>query len=147
MKSSTEKHIHVVSFDVPWPANYGGVIDVFFKVKAMAEKGIKIHLHCFEYGRTPAPELEKVCHAVQYYQRDLSKRHLFKSLPYIVSSRSNNTLIENLLADDYPILLEGLHTCALLDDDRLSDRKVSVRTHNIEHEYYLNLAKSRKRAY
>lgn len=142
MKSSTEKHIHVVSFDVPWPANYGGVIDVFFKVKAMAEKGIKIHLHCFEYGRTPAAELEKVCHTVHYYQRDLSKRHLFKSLPYIVSSRSSNTLIENLLADDYPILLEGLHTCALLEDERLKNRKISVRTHNIEHEYYLNLAKA-----
>ena len=51
MQNSTEKHLHIVSFDVPWPANYGGVIDVFYKVKALSAKGIRIHLHAFEYGR------------------------------------------------------------------------------------------------
>mgnify|MGYP003293224542 CR=1 FL=1 len=25
------KHLHIVSFDIPYPANYGGVIDVFFR--------------------------------------------------------------------------------------------------------------------
>ncbi len=142
MSSSTEKHIHIVSFDVPWPANYGGVIDVFYKLKAMTEKGMKIHLHCYAYGRDHAAELEKVCHRVHYYKRDLSKKHLFKTLPYIVSTRNSNTLIKNLLSDNHPILLEGLHTCALLEDERLKGRKISVRTHNIEHEYYLNLAKA-----
>ena len=52
-----EPHLHIVSFDVPWPANYGGVIDVFYKVKALADLGIRLHLHCFEYGRGEAPEL------------------------------------------------------------------------------------------
>ena len=43
------KHLHVISFDVPVPANYGGVIDVYYKLKALHLQGVKIHLHCFEY--------------------------------------------------------------------------------------------------
>jgi len=135
-----KKHLHVVSFDVPFPANYGGVIDVFFKMKEMAEKGVAIHLHCFEYGRPTSPVLEQMCFSVNYYKRDISKKHFFKSMPYIVSSRTSEALIENLLLDTYPILLEGLHTCQLLSDPRLANRKISVRTHNIEHEYYDHLA-------
>jgi len=142
MNNTPEKHLHIVSFDVPWPANYGGVIDVFFKVKALSENGVKVHLHCYEYGRKPAAILEEICFEVTYYKRDISKKHLFKNIPYIVSSRSSESLVKNLLNDSYPILLEGLHTCILLKDKRLSNRKISVRTHNVEHDYYLNLAKA-----
>lgn len=142
MNHTVEKHIHIISFDVPWPANYGGVIDVFYKVKALASKGMMVHLHCFEYGRKPAAELEKHCFSVNYYKRDVSKHHLFRQIPYIVSTRLSEQLVLELLKDEYPILLEGLHTCGLLEDPRLEDRKISVRTHNIEHEYYLHLAKA-----
>ncbi len=142
MNNTVDQHIHLVSFDVPWPANYGGVIDVFFKLKALSEKGIKVHLHCYEYGRKPAEILETLCYEVHYYKRDVSKKHLFKTIPYIVSSRSSEELVQQLLKDNYPILLEGLHTASLLEDMRLKGRKISVRTHNIEHEYYLHLAKA-----
>jgi hypothetical protein len=135
-----KKHIHLVSFDVPFPANYGGVIDVFFKIKEMVAKGMHIHLHCFEYGRSRSEELENLCYSVNYYKRDISKKNFFKSMPYIVSSRFSEEMVNNLLQDDYPILLEGLHTCQLLSDPRLANRKISVRTHNIEHEYYQHLA-------
>lgn len=137
----TDKHLHIISFDVPWPANYGGVIDVYYKIAALAAHGVKVHLHCFEYGRKQAPQLNELCHEVHYYKRDISKRHLFRQTPYIVSSRSSGQLVQNLLCDDYPVLLEGLHTCQLLEEPLLEDRKISVRTHNIEHEYYLHLAK------
>ncbi|HQO50135.1 MAG TPA: glycosyltransferase family 1 protein, partial [Bacteroidales bacterium] len=114
MPNTAERHLHIVSFDVPWPANYGGVIDVFYKLRALALKGIKIHLHAFEYGREQAAELEKYCVSVNYYKRDLSKKNLFTNLPYIVSSRNSSELTENLLNDNYPILLEGLHSCLLM---------------------------------
>ena len=45
------KHLHIVAFDIPQPANYGGVIDVFYKIKALTNLGVKVHLHCYEYGR------------------------------------------------------------------------------------------------
>lgn len=142
MDNTIDQHLHLVSFDVPWPANYGGVIDVFFKLQALSQKGIQVHLHCYEYGRKPVDILESLCYEVNYYKRDISKKHLFKTIPYIVSSRNSEELVQRLLKDNYPILLEGLHTAGLLEDSRLKKRKISVRTHNIEHEYYLNLAKA-----
>ena len=136
-----EKHIHIISFDIPFPANYGGVIDVFYKAKALSDQGVKVHLHCFQYGRDSLEYLRGLFHEVHFYKRDISKKHLFKSIPYIVSTRISEKLVENLLKDNYPILLEGLHTSALLEESRLKTRQRLVRAHNIEHEYYQNLAK------
>lgn len=142
MTSMSDLHLHIISFDIPYPANYGGVIDVFYKAKALAEKGVKVHLHCFQYGRKPSAELADLFYEVNYYKRDISKKHLFKSIPYIVSSRISDDLIINLKKDKYPILMEGLHTSALLESKTLhKGRKMIVRPHNIEHEYYQNLAK------
>ncbi len=138
----SDLHLHIISFDIPYPANYGGVIDVFFKAKALAEKGVKVHLHCFQYGKKPDKVLSDTFHKVYYYKRDISKKHLFKSIPYIVSSRVSDELIATLKKDNYTILMEGLHTSALLEDESVhSGRKMIVRPHNIEHEYYQNLAK------
>ena len=61
--NDTDYHLHVVAFDVPYPANYGGVIDVFYRIKALVEAGIKVHLHCFQYGRPAAAVLDR-CHEV-----------------------------------------------------------------------------------
>lgn len=135
------KHIHIISFDVPFPPSYGGVIDVFFKVKALSEAGVKVHLHCFQYGRKESEELKNYCASVNYYPRRTKPSLLFNSLPYIIVSRSSAELLNNLLKDDHPILFEGLHCCYYLDDARLKDRTLFVRTHNIEHDYYTSLAR------
>ncbi|MEO5569601.1 MAG: glycosyltransferase family 1 protein [Bacteroidia bacterium] len=138
---SSEKHIHVVTFDVPYPPNYGGVIDVFYKIQALHGKGIKVHLHCFQYGREHSEILERLCISANYYPRNVAKAQLFNKLPYIVISRSSEELIKNLSKDNYPVLFEGLHSSYYLPDELLKDRKKFVRTHNIEHDYYNNLAK------
>lgn len=134
------KQLHVISFDVPLPANYGGVIDVYYKLRALAALGVKIHLHCFEYGRKPAPELEEICHRVYYYHRSTTRSYLFRRKPFIAVTRSSEELVKRLLKDDHPILFEGLHCCYHLADERLEHRFKIVRTHNIEHEYYRSLA-------
>lgn len=138
---SLDKHLHIISFDVPYPPDYGGVIDVFYKLKALHEEGVKIHLHCFEYGRGEKKELERYCEKVFYYKRKANKHLLFNSLPYIVSSRKSDELVSNLARDHSAILFEGLHCCFHLNDERLRNRKKIVRMHNIEHTYYANLAK------
>jgi glycosyltransferase involved in cell wall biosynthesis len=137
----SELHMHIISFDIPYPANYGGVIDVYYKAKQLAEHGVQVHLHCFQYGRDNYPILKDKFYEVKYYRRDISKKHLFKSIPYIVSTRISEELIQNLLKDNYPILMEGLHTSFLLEDPRLKNRRKLVRAHNIEHDYYQNLGK------
>lgn len=134
-----ENHIHIVSFDIPYPADYGGVIDVFFKIKALSECGLKIHLHCFQYGRKPSYLLERLCEKVYYYPRKKIYRGLVSQVPYIVGSRINPDLLERLSSDPFPILFEGLHTCAYLDHPLLKDKKKAVRMHNVEWQYYKGL--------
>ena len=134
----TENHLHIITFDVPYPANYGGVIDVFYRVKALSEAGVKVHLHCFEYGRGEQEVLNR-CHEVKYYKRDTSFAKQLSLTPFIVNSRRSEALVKDLLQDDYPILCEGLHSTAVLLDKRLKNRKIYVRAHNVEHDYYNGL--------
>ena len=136
-----DKHLHIISFDVPWPANYGGVIDVFYKIAALYDAGIKIHLHCFTKERLPQNELNKYCVSVNYYNR---KKSFSFNTPYIVQSRSDKKLLANLQKDDYPILMEGIHCTYLFSKGSLKNRKVVVRLHNTEHKYYASLAKEEK---
>jgi hypothetical protein len=135
----SEKHLHIVSFDIPYPPNYGGVIDVYYKLVALKKAGVKVHLHCFEYDRKPAPELNQWCEEVNYYRRKTGMWAALTQRPYIVQSRSSAELIERLTKDDYPILFEGLHSCYYLNDERLKGRKKIYRESNIEHHYYFHL--------
>lgn len=131
--------LHIVSFDNPYPPNYGGVIDVFYKLQHLHAAGVKIYLHAFEYGRKPAKELNKFCEKVFYYQRRNFVNPFIGSLPYIVNTRNSEELLQNLLKDHHPVLFEGLHTCYFLNHPKLASRKKIVRMHNIEHEYYEKL--------
>ena len=120
---------------------------MFYKIKKLYQSGIKIHLHCFEYGRGQQPELNKYCEEVQYYQREKMIYGIPLRLPYIVSSRINPVLIKNILKDDYPVLLEGIHCTYYLYHGELSHRKVIVQLHNVEYQYYRQLAKSTTHLY
>lgn len=121
---------------MPFPANYGGIFEIYHTLRSLHREGIKIHLHCFDYGRGPQPELKRFCESVHYYERHTGHRGFSMRLPYIVSSRANPALLENLKKDNYPILLEGIHTSYFLHQGALKDRKVILRLHNVEHEYY-----------
>jgi hypothetical protein len=130
-----DKHLHIVSLDVPYPPDYGGMTDIFFRIKALYAEGVKIHLHCFDYGRGEHSQLNKYCNEVIYYKRKTALKSLSFKLPYIVKSRDNKTLIKNLLKDDYPVLLEGIHCTYFLFTGKLKNKKVFVRLHNVEFEY------------
>ena len=139
---SKDLHLNIISFDIPYPPNYGGVIDVFYKIKSLSELGVKIHLHTFQYkGRKKSKELDAICHEVIYYKRNRYKNPFVEGKPYIVKTRKSGLLLDNLKKNNFPILFEGLHTCNYLNHKDLSDRKKIVRMHNIENVYYKHLAK------
>ncbi len=122
--------------------------DLFYKLPALQALGVHIHLHCFAYGRGKQPELNKYCESVHYYPRNKSSNALlFGSIPYIVGSRKNEALFNNLLQDDYPILMEGIHCTALFTDARFKKREKFVRLHNVEHEYYRSLFQASKQLF
>lgn len=138
------KKLHIVSFDVPFPADYGGAIDVFYRIKALHELGVEITLHCFEYGRGQQEKLKEFAHEVIYYPRKKNPLDWFSKKPFIVQTRRSKMLLQNLLKDDAPILFEGLHTTSFLADPQLANRVKMVRTHNIEHDYYFKLSEPAK---
>ena len=135
-----EAAIQIVAFNVPYPPDYGGVIDIYYKIKALSESGVSITLHCFEYDRPQASELEKYCAKVYYYPRKTGLLKQFSIKPYITISRTNKRLIKNLYKNKAAVLFEGIHTCFYLDHPKLKNHLRLVRTHNIEHDYYLNLS-------
>ena len=134
--------LHIVSFNVPYPPDYGGVMDVFYKIKALHDLDVKIKLHCFEYGRKEADALNFVCDEVHYYKREHSFIDFTSKTPYIVKTRKSDELFQRLLADQAPILFEGLHTCYYLDHEELKNRVKAVRMHNVEWDYYRHLSRS-----
>lgn len=138
------KFIHIVSFDVPYPADYGGVIDIYYRIKAFKELGVKVILHCFEYGRLQPKELEELVEKVYYYERKKTLKDWSKKTPFIVESRNSEELLSNLMMDNYPILFEGIHCTYWLDNSKLKHRLKIVRAHNIEHHYYYALARKSK---
>ncbi|MBP5381567.1 MAG: glycosyltransferase family 1 protein, partial [Bacteroidaceae bacterium] len=134
-------NIHVVSLQVPYPADYGGAIDIFYKLKELRREGFQIILHSYIYDREESPVLKQLCHEVHYYKRSKGFLRQLSATPYIVNTRRDKQLLHDLCQDDAPILFEGLHTCYLLDHPALRNRKKIVRMHNIEHKYYWQLAK------
>ncbi|MES2431201.1 MAG: glycosyltransferase [Bacteroidota bacterium] len=136
-----DKYLHIITHDVPYPADFGGVIDLFYKITELYEAGVKIKLHCFTNKRPEQKELENYCESVVYYPRN--KNASFR-LPFIVSSRNSAELIKNLKKDNHPVLIEGIHCSHPLYAGQLKDRKVILRLHNVEFEYYHHLAKHEK---
>ena len=132
------KPVHIVSFNVPYPPDYGGVIDVFYKIKALKDCGVNVILHCYKYGRENAEELKNICSEIYYYKRKKLASSALKKLPFIVATRNSKSLLKRLKNDNYPIIFEGLHTTYWLEELSKTNRKIIVRAHNAEHQYYKN---------
>ena len=116
--SSTIKKVHIVAFDLPFPPNYGGSTDMYYKYKALKELNIEVVLHVFLYGgkkpadarvtlfpnynRYSTPESEK---AVIAYQK-LAQKHgmslaelslaFVNQLPFVTSNIIGATKMSQL---------------------------------------------------
>jgi glycosyltransferase involved in cell wall biosynthesis len=144
MDSAMPDKLHIVCLDAPAPPDYGGAIDMFYKVRALAESGRSITLHYFNYrARRGVLGLEPYCAEIHAYERKSFLASLLEKQPYIVGSRNVNALLQRLQADDLPVLLEGIH-CTGLIPYLYGNRKLLVRMHNDEAAYYAGLAASER---
>ena len=134
-----DKHLHIISFIVPYPVNYGGVFDIYHKIVSLHKAGVKIYLHCFTEHNRRQQELNKFCEKIFYYPRKKGVAGLSFRLPYIVASRMDEELWRNLESDNHPVLIEGIHSAGWLLKRTPSNRTVILRLHNVEHEYYRQL--------
>jgi hypothetical protein len=134
--------IHIVCLDAPAPPDYGGAIDMFYKVAALHALGKKIILHYFKYNNRNIDAIKPYCDAIYNYGRSNWLKSFLQQKPYIVESRNNQELIKRLNEDDYPVLLEGIHCTGIMP--YLKKRKIVVRLHNDESVYYAKLAAHEK---
>ncbi len=131
--------LHVVCFAVPFPPDYGGAIEVWHRLRALAAEGVRVHAHAFVYGRfQPRAELEALAAQVDYYPRTLSSAVMRGGFPLSVHMRQSAVLLRRLQADHIPVLFEGVQTTAWAKV--LEGRRLFLRAHNIEHQYYAGLA-------
>jgi glycosyltransferase involved in cell wall biosynthesis len=138
--------LHIVCFHNPYPPVYGGVIDVYYKLKALHALGIQVHFHCFiDESKPDLTALHRLCEAVYIYPRKFKFFKLFSRFPFSVVSRYSPQLYKNLEAVDAPILCEGLQSSFVLHQHDFPNRMKLLRLHNIESNYYTGLAKSETR--
>ena len=140
-----KKYLHIVCLDVPWPADYGGAIDMMNRIMMFKKLDVSIHLHYFSYNERGTPnELNQFCETINVYDRETGPKGFSFHTPYIISSRNNEHLVANLQKDDHPVLLEGIHCTGILPHIDTKKRKVVVRMHNDESIYYKELARSER---
>jgi hypothetical protein len=138
-----EKTVHIVSFDNPFPPNYGGVIDVFYKIKALHQLGVKIYLHCYYKERdSVSEELKAITEKVFLYPKKRRFLDLFSPIPLSVISRFETQLITNLQSIEAPIFVEGLQSSMFCNMNVFKNRKLFLRLHNIESNFYAGMSRN-----
>lgn len=137
----SDRSIQIVAFNNPYPANFGGAIDMFYKIKALYSCRLKIYLHIFYDDREDVFGLQEYCENIYLYKREKSIKKQFSLLPFTINSRQNDKLIDRLKESSAPILFESLRSCEVIIGNEFS-QNIAIRNHNIEHKYSWGLAKS-----
>ena len=140
--SMQNKPLHIICFDNPFPPDFGGVLDVFYKVKALHTLGFTIYLHCYHDDRYEvSDELKAITKEVYLYKKNKNPFFVFSKFPLPVICRFHKDIIANVKKHDAPILFEGLHSTMILQKTKLSNKKY-LRLHNIESNFYAGMSKS-----
>lgn len=136
------KPLHIICFDNPFPPDFGGVIDVFYKIKALHSLGFTIYLHCYYDDRNViSEELKAITEEVYLYKKNKNPLYVFSKFPLPVICRFQKAIIENVKRHNAPILFEGLHSTMVLQKTVIENRKY-LRLHNIESNFYAGMSKS-----
>ena len=132
--------IHMVCLCSPWPADTGGARDMLERLKALHQHGIRVHLHYFiRKHEHPAEELNTFCSRISVYRRNSPWSGMLNGWPYIIACRQYKALCNNHNADKDPILFDGIHTTAFINQLHQNNRKLVIRMHNDEVRYYSSL--------
>jgi len=132
--------LHVICLDDPTFPVYGGVIDMHYRIQALSHAGVRMYIHAFYKGATPdGSVLKQWAEDVFFYPRLPPWQALQGA--YMMTSRMSTSLLQRLLQDDVPVLFEGMHTSGMLAalKHQNPQRKLFLRSHNIESHYYHDL--------
>ena len=134
-------HLYLIAPEIPHARAYGEGLEIYFRIQALSEAGVKIHLFCFaEPPLQENPELNTLCEAVYYLPMSKPKLALPLRHAHRMSTRKNKDYFAQILEDSNPILFEGLATAFHLNHGFLKYRQKFIRLSSIEWEYYHQLA-------
>lgn len=136
-----KKEIQIITFNNPYPPDFGGAIDIFYKIKALKDLGVKIYLHIYYDERSDISGLKPLCETINLYKKNKSILKHFSILPFCVNSRYSKDLVYNLNKHKVPILFESIRTTSILKKHNFK-QITAVRCHNIEQDYSWGLFKS-----
>ncbi len=147
------ENVLIISLDIPFPDNYGGAKDIWWRVKALERKYNLdlISTYNDESRKTffLNSEAKSIFSNVVFIKRTGFARIFLTCLPYAVDSRRIQLKdIDNLSIffkkDYHTVIVEGFHSILTFEDirERLSYKQSVLRVHNLENEYYLNLYKN-----
>lgn len=109
------RHVHIVCSSCPYPADHGRSIDIFEKIVALYNEDIKIHLHYFGCTEDKnVQELNHYCDTIGIYR----------------TQKENENLARCMCKDNFPLLVEGLHSTEILNWVDPDKRKVLVLLYN-----------------
>lgn len=138
--------ILVVCSDFPYPADHGGRVDTWGRIKVLSELGWNIHL--VVCGKQ-IPSEEEIKVVFQYVNKvKLCERRsrlvdLLHAFPMQVKSRSELKHVN--IDEDYDyVLLEGDYVYPILKNPLIKQGNVILRVHNDEAIYFSALARSTK---
>lgn len=136
----------VVCSDFPYPADHGGRVDTWGRIKVLAELGWKIHLLVCGKQMPSKEDMDTVYNYVEEItlcDRRSKLADLLHVIPMQVQSRSELSNVE--LAGDYDyVLLEGDYVYPVLQNPKIKHDTVILRVHNDEAVYFKALANSTK---
>jgi glycosyltransferase involved in cell wall biosynthesis len=139
--------ILIVCSDFPYPADHGGRVDTWGRIKVLAELGWKIHLViCGKH--IPSQEDIKVVYnyveKVKLCPRRSKMIDLLSGMPMQVQSRKELKHVN--IDEDYDyVLLEGDYVYHILNNPLIKHNNIILRVHNDEAIYFQALSRSAKK--
>ncbi|WP_448606178.1 glycosyltransferase [Paenimyroides ceti] len=138
------KKILIVSGFTPYPANFGGAIDVWERIKGLHQLGWQVSLLVTDKAAPKAAALsviEKRVSNFYYVERKNRAIDMIGTLPLQVRSREK---LEKVLINDSfdVVLLEGEFCLPIIKNKSIHYKHLVIRVHNNESAYYKALGKS-----
>jgi len=108
-------------------------------IKALHAEGTKIQLHLFIERNNLSNSLQLECESIHYYKQKKGHTGFCFDMPYSVSMRSDESLLERLNQNDFPIIFHGIESTYFLSRGHFNDRKTMIRLQTWKHQKYKKL--------
>jgi hypothetical protein len=137
--------LQLVLFDLPIAPLYGGTAEVDYKIRALLDLGLELHIHAWvsptldrqlRSGARALPDWHHRVATLRWYPRPMALRTWLSARPHAVASRSGTALNKALAQGPRDILLEGWQVSACMAAPALGHHRFWVRSHNRESQYY-----------